>query len=76
MITEAEAVRLAVDEIRSRPGDPAAVRMAELCAGVLATLGDIGGRCVYDEDAIERIVEREVERRLAGRRGRLRALPR
>jgi hypothetical protein len=72
MITEAAAVRLAVDEIRERPGDPAAVHMAELCAGVLETLGEIGRRCVFDEE----VIEREVERRLAGRRGRLRALPR
>jgi hypothetical protein len=44
----AEAVALAVTELVSRPGDPAALEMARLCGGVLGNLGDSLRRLSFD----------------------------
>ena len=48
MVIAAEAVALAVTELASRPGDPAALEMARLCGGVLENLGDTLRRLSFD----------------------------
>lgn len=53
LVTEARAVRLAVEEMARRPGDEAALEMARLNLSVLESLGVIAGRWQVDEAVIE-----------------------